>query len=192
MARADGQQARRATGVVSISSAGTQSAVADLGVVGDARQSRPSADCVDGAGRGGSHDSWTAAARGVDRVDPAADHRTLSLGRPHGHAPAATRARSDRRSADDAGVYQYAIASRDLVSRHRRSAARLDRPDGDSSWLDLDGAAASYRSGGAGTAVEMRRVHFIAGSGCRLRARRPGPAGRQSEGRCETITTGGT
>src|SRR6188768_289678 len=89
---------------------------AGMGAVGDARQPRLRSGRPARAGPYTARVGQRRAAENADhRYADSRDHRTLSMGRPFGYASGGTGRAGHRRSAHLARVYEYALASRDLV-----------------------------------------------------------------------------
>nr|GEU28416.1 hypothetical protein [Tanacetum cinerariifolium] len=179
MARADGQQARRANPAGAGAPAPLEPAPAGVGPVGHAGQPGAGARSVDARWR----DGRGACEQGNRGRHP--DPRpsvALPVGRPPGHPDAAVRGRRNRTARQHAGVYQYPIPGRAVVPAHARRPARLGRPDRAAPRLAGQGSA---RLGGAGPEkrpAEGRGMHVQPGPGRGFSAGGAGAADRQRQG----------
>ncbi len=182
MARALGQQARRATATGAGAPAPVDAGADRLGPFRHPRQPAPRAGRAAaprqrqaGAGQGG---------QGPARRHPAAaEHRALPLGRSSRPAHAAAGGRRDRFRRDYPGVHQYPLAVGNLVSGAAGCAAGLGRIDRPAPRLTRTRGARLGRTGPQAGRAQGRGLHLQPGSGRGLPAGRASFADRLAQGR---------
>ena len=185
MARAHGQQARRADGACARAPSSFSPRPRDLGSFGDARQSRGREARASRAPRRATRRAGRGAAR------QAADHRhapaegagTLSLGRSPWRQNGRAGRGGDRSRDDDARLHQHAVAGGALVSAYSSPAAGMGRDPCDPSRLVVARDARLGRAGAEGRLAESGRLHIEPRPWRGFPARRAGDPDRLAQGR---------